>query len=173
MNQRNRRTRRMQPGLEFLEGRAVLSSVSPGAAIHSTALVQGTTYLFLNGEARGAFRQKSVNPDIGVTFVLAGAGRVTPLGAVRLSGSLQGTGFIRPPGHAGGTIQLSNARGSVTLRLEGPPQGGFTPPPSATYQFSVESGTGAYAHTVGTGTADIAFKGRSFTVTFHGAPNHF
>jgi hypothetical protein len=36
-------------------------------------------------------------------------------------------------------------------------------------------GTGADANAVGTGTVDLAFRGRqrTFTLTFHGDPNHF
>jgi hypothetical protein len=173
MDHRNRRTNRTRLGIEPLEGRAVPSTgLHPGAAIHTSALVQGTQYLFLNGEAHGTTRTVRTNPDAGTTVALDGSGRVSPLGQVHVSGTLHGTGFIQQ-GQAGGTVRLSNARGSVTLSLEGPTQGGFTPPPSGTYRFTVESGTGAYAHALGTGTVDVTFRGRSFTLAFHGDPNHF
>jgi hypothetical protein len=158
--------------IEPLEGRAVLSAVHPGVAVHPAAVVQGAQYLFLNGQVHGTSRNVPTNPDAGATLALEGSGRVTPLGQVHLSGTLHGTGFIQQ-GQAGGTIRLSNARGSVTLSLVGPTQNGFTPPQSGTYSFTVESGTGAYAHSLGTGTVDLALRGRSFTLTFHGAPNHF
>jgi hypothetical protein len=172
MNHRNRRTRRSQPGLESLEGRAVLSTVLPGVTVHPAAVVQGTEYLFLNGKAQGTTRSVPTNPDGGATLALEGSGRITPLGQVRVSGTLHGTGFIQQ-GQAGGTLRLTNARGSVTLSLVGPTQRGFLPPPSGTYSFTVESGTGAYAHTLGTGTVDVALHGRSFSLAFHGDPNHF
>jgi hypothetical protein len=172
MNHRNRRTRRVQLGLEPLEGRAVLSAMHPGAAIHSAALVQGTQYLFLNGTIHGTTRNVPANPDTGATLALEGSGRLSALGQVHLSGTLHGTGFIQQ-GQAGGTIRLTNARGSVTLSLVGPTQAGASAPQPGTYAFTVESGTGAYERALGTGTVDLAFRGRSLTLTFHGAPNHF
>jgi hypothetical protein len=172
MNHRNRRTRRTQPGLETLEGRAVLSTAHPGAAVVPAAVVRGAEYLFLNGQAHGTTRNVPTNPDAGATLALEGSGRISPLGQVRLSGALHGTGFIRQ-GHAGGTVQLTNARGSATLSLVGPTQAGFTPPRPGTYSFTVEGGTGAYAHALGTGTVDLALHGRSFTLAFRGDPNHF
>jgi hypothetical protein len=172
MNHRNRRTRRTQPGLEPLEGRAVLSAVHPGVTVHPAALVQGAQYLFLNGQIHGTTRDVPTNPDTGATVALEGSGRLSALGQVHLSGTLHGTGFIQQ-GQPGGTIRLSNARGSVTLSLVGPTQGGFTAPPSGPYRFAVQGGTGAYAHAVGTGTVDVTLGARSFTLAFHGDPNHF
>jgi hypothetical protein len=163
----------MGPRVEPLEGRALLSTADPGAVVVPTALVRGVEYLFLNGSAHGTVQHKHGNPDTGAIVELHGSGRLTPLGKLsHLSGTLVGTGFIQE-GHAGGTILLSNARGSVTLSLVGPLQGGFTAPSSGTYHFTVAKGTGAYAHDVGTGTVDLTLGAQSFTMTFHGEPNRF
>ncbi|MDR3635852.1 MAG: hypothetical protein P4L84_18765 [Isosphaeraceae bacterium] len=169
MNDGERRTRLT---LEPLEGRVVPSSTVPSAPATTTALVQGAGYLFLNGSAQGHVHHAPTNPDAGSTITFRGHGQVTPLGAVKVSGSLQGTGFIRS-GTAGGTVQLSNSHGSVTLSLEGPSQGGFTPAPSGTYQFHVVSGTGAFAKDLGDGTVDVNLVGDGISLTFHGAPNRY
>lgn len=158
--------------LELLEGRVVPSTVHAGLHVRPTALVRGTGYLFLNGTAQLQVHQVPGIPDTGTTYYVHGSGSVSPLGAVGLSGSLHGTGFIQM-GSAGGTIQLSNGRGSVILSLVGPPQPGFTPLESGTYQFTMVKGTGAYAKDLANGTVDLTLSGNSISLTFHGAPNRF
>jgi hypothetical protein len=164
--------RRSKPELESLEGRTVPSAAIPGAAVTPAALVHGAKYLFLHGTAHGKTHQTMLNPDVGVALALHGHGIVSPLGAVAVSGTLHGTGFIAT-GTPEGTITLSNARGSVTLKLVGPSEPGFTPPPSGTYQFSMVKGMGAYAKDLADGTIDLTLTGDTFSMTFHGAPNRF
>ena len=53
MSDRRCQSRAVRPGLEPLEGRAVLSVAQPGMAIVPAALVQGVQYLFLEGAANG------------------------------------------------------------------------------------------------------------------------
>ena len=118
--------------LEPLEGRAVPSVAHPAAHVTPAALVRGTHYLVLNGTAHGQVQQEMSNPDIGATLDIQGQGTLTRLGAVQLSGSLHGTGFIAS-GYASGTITLTNSHGSVSLQLHGPTQPGFTLPVSGTY----------------------------------------
>jgi hypothetical protein len=107
-----------------------------------------------------------------VTDVFEGRGHLGRLGAVKLTGTLSGTGFILQ-GHAAGSLTLRNPRGSVTLALSGPPEGGFRAPTSGTYTFAIQSGTGAYARTVGTGRVNLVLGSGTFTMTFHGDPNRF
>jgi hypothetical protein len=175
MTYRKRTARNTTPRVESLEGRVVLSTVAaphPGGGITGASLVRGASYLFINGTAHGTAHATPGMPDTGAVVALHGTGMLTPLGNVRVSGNLVGTGFIQQ-GNATGSIVLTNARGSVTLHLDGPSQPGFTPPGSGTYQFSIQRGTGAYAHTIGTGTVDLTLSATSFTMTFHGAPNRF
>ena len=173
MSNERRRAQRLEPSCESLEGRVVLSASHVAGAAVPAALVKGVTYLFLNGSGHGSFSQPQAPiPDVGVTDVFKGKAFLKQLGAVTLTGSLTGTGFIAQ-GHATGTLALKNARGSVTLTLTGAPEGGFQPPQSGTYTFAVTSGTGAYARTVGTGRVDLALNSGAFTMAFHGDPNRF
>jgi hypothetical protein len=59
-------------------------------------------------------------------------------------------------GHAGGTLTLSGARGSLTLQLEGPTQPGFSAPPS-TFAYTILGGTGAFAASHGSGQVTVGF----------------
>jgi hypothetical protein len=72
---------------------------------------------------------------------------------VQISGTLHTPGFILQ-GHTTGTLVLSSAQGSITLQLVGPPQPGFSPPPS-TLQYTITGGTGAYAGAAGQGTVTL------------------
>jgi hypothetical protein len=168
-----RRTKGLEPSYEWLEGRVVLSHSHVAGALVPAALVKGKTYLFLNGSGQGTFSQSPSRPaDLGVTDVFKGGAVVNQMGTVRLAGSLTGTGFIAQ-GQATGALTLANGRGSVTLTLSGPPQGGFQPPKSGTYTFAIASGTGAFAGAVGTGKVDLMLGGGTFTMNFRGDPNRF
>jgi murein DD-endopeptidase MepM/ murein hydrolase activator NlpD len=173
MSIERRRTKRHALSLESLEGRVVLSTSHVAGAMVPTALVKGVTYLYLQGAGQGTFKHHQFLPaDIPSTDVFKGTARFSPLGAVKVSASLTGTGFITQ-GHATGTLTFSNARGSVTLALTGPSEGGFLAPGSGTYIFAVKSGTGAFAHAIGTGKVVIALGSNSFNMSFQGDPNRF
>ena len=174
MSIERRRTKRLAPSLDSLEGRVVLSTSSyvAGAAVPA-ALVKGGTYLYLQGSGQGTFKHHQFLPaDIPSTDALKGTAHFSRLGTVKMSGSLTGTGFITQ-GNATGTVTLSNARGSVTLALTGLSQGGFLAPGSGTYTFAVKSGTGSFAHAIGTGKVDIALGSNTFNMSFHSDPNRF
>jgi hypothetical protein len=154
------------------DGNLQMLQSTHAAAPVPAALVRETQYLFLQGPVAGSVQNKPSRPDVGATDVLRGSGLVTPLGRVRVDGVLHGTGFIRE-GHAGGLLRLSNARGSVTLRLVGPAQAGFTAPQSGAYRFVVTGSTGAFAHALGTGSVTLTLGPKVFALAFHGDPNHF
>jgi hypothetical protein len=159
--------------IEALEGRVVPSASPIATAAVPAALVKGVTYLYLNGSGQGTFSQPPLPfPDVGVTDAFKGRAQLGRLGAVRVSGSITGTGFIAQ-GQATGTLTLVNARGRVTVALTGPPEGGFHSPESGTYTFAVQSGTGAYARATGTGKVDLELGPGTFKMTFRGDPNRF
>ncbi len=173
MSIERRRTKRLALSIESLEGRVVLSTSYVAGATLPAALVKGGTYLNLQGSGQGTFKQHGFLPaDIPTTDVFKGTAHFSRLGTVKVSGSLIGTGFITQ-GRATGTINLSNARGSVTLALTGPSEGGFLAPGSGTYTFAVKSGTGAFAHAIGTGQVDIALGSNIFKMSFQSAPNRY
>src|SRR5437660_218761 len=87
---------RCRPRVESMEGRALLS----GSAVHGT--LRGTYQIsFVNGDA---------------TLSLSGSGRVSSLGIVSASGTLDATGphFSGPyPGH----VTLASAKGAASIDL--------------------------------------------------------
>jgi hypothetical protein len=108
----------------------------------------------LSGQVSGTWLEQPTIPDVGHTQTLSGSGVVAPLGMAQVSGELHTPGFVAR-GETTGTITLSNADGSVTLRLVGPPQAGFSPPPSS-FQYTITGGTGKFAAASGTGVVTFA-----------------
>jgi hypothetical protein len=87
---------------------------------------------------------------------------------VTVRGEVDAVGFVLH-GHAGGTLTLANAKGSVTLRLTGPEQNGFATLPSW-FTFDVTGSTGSYRHLNGHGAlqlviAPAAQEHDTFTLT--------
>jgi hypothetical protein len=70
------------------------------------------------------------------------------------SGSVSAVGFIRD-GHAGGTLTFTNARGAVTVQLQGPEQPAFSALPQH-FQYRVIGATGAYKGLVAQGSLQLA-----------------
>jgi hypothetical protein len=91
---------RIRPQVESMEGRALLSA---GAAVHGTL--------------RGNYQISFVNGD--ATLSLSGSGRVSSLGVVSASGTLDPTG----PHFSGpypGLVTLVSPKGAATIELFGP-----------------------------------------------------
>jgi hypothetical protein len=172
MNRPGRRARRASIGVESMEGRVVLSTVHAMVLPTQGALVRGTSYLDLQGSAQGAANRVVGSPDVGTAVMVHGSGQFPGQGKMEVSGYFHGTGFIAT-GSLNGTLKLSNAKGSVTLQLQGPATPGFTAPTSGTYQFSIQKGTGALAHDFGSGSVDVVLGPRSFSLNFHGKPNTY
>jgi hypothetical protein len=157
------------PRVEELETRAVPSTVpflSTGASGMLGAHAQGNAAPVLAGLLTGTYTPSPKTPDVGLSFNLRGAGTLSGMGHVTLSGSLHTAGFIAA-GHAGGTLVLATAHGTLTLHLEGTLQPGFAHLPPHFY-FNVVKGTGAYAHVLAGGT--IAFHDAPAVVPFHLLP---
>lgn len=175
MSERERRTKLT---LEPLEGRVVPSAAVPNAGVTTSALVRGTGYLFLTGTAHGKVHQTPGNPNPGSTITFHGQGRLTSLGVVKVSGSLHSANLLAPMS-AGGTVRLSNGRGTVTLSLDRPfatdVSPGDVPDPDVpgSYLFSLVEGTGAFARDLANGRVEVSLSGNFISLTFHGAPNRF
>ena len=162
-------TRTLQPGESYIEtatwngqfdegkpsnafGPFVIKAETSGAAqvtVHfagvQTVTTQANTshHVALNGQISGSWGIVPVPSDSGETELIHGSGKIRPLGEVNATGSLHGTGLIAN-GHAGGTVTMSNTKGSVTVLLTGPTQPAFTGIPSH-FSFKIVSGTGQYA----------------------------
>jgi hypothetical protein len=110
----------------------------------------------LAGHGTGAYIHELGIPEVGQRYDLLGAAKLAGLGRVAVRGSVQSVGFVLH-GHAWGTLVVSNARGSVTLRLEGPDQHGFAALPRR-FTFDVKGGTGGYQHLAGHGTLQLVIS---------------
>ena len=153
-----RRNRRLQ--FEVMESREVLSASPAVAALASPAWVIRPGGLplpnplhhevVLHGLLSGSYSAHTF-PDVGTSYALSGQGQVQPLGPTNVTGDLHSLGFILQ-GHAGGTLTLSNSKGTLTLGLTGPLQSGFSPLPGQ-FDYEITGGTGAFANATGQGTA--------------------
>jgi hypothetical protein len=150
---------RFQPRVESLEDRLPPSAaplppvLPPGPA--AGHIFPGLHRLPLNGQIIGNWAPMHSLPDTGLLQSLDGSGKVTPLSDdVHLTGQLTMPGFTLS-GRATGEIKLSDAKGSVTIKLVGAmPQPGFSGPPTKFY-YSIEGGTGKYAHAWGGGIVNF------------------
>lgn len=112
----------------------------------------------LNGQTSGHYFVTNKNPwisDQPAEFRLRGSGDVQHMGRVSVRGKLTVGGFIAPGTPQSGTITLSNARGSVTLTIEGQLVNALDG--STTVNAIVSKGTGRYANLRGLGDARLEF----------------
>jgi hypothetical protein len=113
----------------------------------------------LHGQGGGTYSIFGGIPDIGHRVDLHGTVSIQGLGRMTVQGSLYSLGFVYE-GHAGGTLTLSNAEGSLTLKLTGPLQPGFSALPTD-FKYEVVSGTGIFSHAADSGTLHLSFHVRA------------
>jgi hypothetical protein len=105
----------------------------------------------LTGTATGTYTRAAGIPDTGATYHFTGSGKISPLGADTVTGSLHTPGFILN-GVDTGTLTLSNAKGTVTVSLSGPAANpSATPVPMLNLTYTITGGTGSYKNVKGTG----------------------
>jgi hypothetical protein len=127
-------------------GDRILPSASPlsvpAAPLAAALAAQQPPVHILTGHGQGTYTADQIMSGAGAQYRLQGTANLAGLGRVTVSGSVSGVGFIQH-GHAGGTLTFSNARGSVTLQLQGPDQPGFSALPQG-FHYRVVGATGAY-----------------------------
>jgi hypothetical protein len=142
--------------MEALEDRTVLTSalsyLSPVTLLSSLISDDNKdNRLALNGTVHGSYTNTLSNPDAGRTYVLSGSGNVRPLRGVEAQGTLTAPGFVAH-GRTSGTLILTDAHGTLTLRLRGGPQRGFSSLPQH-FHFSILHISGRLPRKPGGGTA--------------------
>jgi hypothetical protein len=83
--------------------------------------------LSLRGSLAGTALAGRHLPDVGTTFALTGHGRLTPVGAVQVSGTTSGLGFVAR-GRFPLTLRVQTPTGRLTITAQGPLVNGFHSP---------------------------------------------
>jgi hypothetical protein len=147
------RTTRRTPTFDAMEGRVLLSSGLKDPAGHVHRSLARTVHFTLNGALVG-IPFGSVGQDGIVVSAFPMAGTAKSMGKV--TGSLDLADNVIKPGRQpnldNATLTLSNARGSVQIRMAASP--------SNRHVFVVTYGSGAYASAFGSGTVIITYKHR-------------
>ena len=133
---------------------ATLPFVAPAPVAHfgHPAAVQA-----LAGHGQGFFLDNPIHNGAGITYHLFGSARLAGLGQVGVTGTVHSVGFIMQ-GQASGELTFANLNGSVTVKLEGPQQPGFSPLPQQ-FNYTVVSGTGQYKNFSGQGSLRLVLQG--------------
>lgn len=112
----------------------------------------------LAGSGHGTFTHPITPGDITIaeltTYQFHGTANLAKMGKVTVTGTIHSVGFV-VSGKATGTLTFTNSKGSVTIQLTGPQQGGFSPLPG-TFSYKVVSHTGtAYKSLTDHGTLTL------------------
>jgi hypothetical protein len=148
-----------RPWADSLEARVALSAGTTQAEI--TILSAVTKQAAIAGTLPGRYiatAQDNRAADEPLRVQVTAGGKLQGLGKVSLSGSLDFGGFL-PANQPDitGTVTLTNAKGSVTVRLTGSGGNGQIPNHRFALNASIVSGTGDYANLRGIGTAVALF----------------
>ena len=148
-----------RPSVEPLEDRALPSFVAPlphgGAVVPAQVKVlppgSVSSGITLTGSAGGTWVARNVLPGAGPTQTLTGSASFRGLGTFELSGTLSTPGSIIPGARTHGTLQFTNASGSLTVQLVAT----SARPGSTVFRFTIVAGTGAFAGATGSGSATL------------------
>ena len=145
---------------ETSDGAFPTAHLSTGTVVTPSNSIDG-----LDGTAHGTLRQFTGIPaDIGLRYSLDGSGKLGGLDTFAVKGVLHGTGFLAQ-GQATGVLTLTNRHGSITVKLLGPEQPGFSKLPGH-FRFTVAAGSGAYKSFHDSGNVTL-------TIQAHGAGGAF
>jgi hypothetical protein len=153
-----RNRHRFRPGADSLEAKASTSAITPRVV---SEIAAASNQRAINGKLTGGYIStgEDLRPADGTLPVrLNAAGLLTRVGRVTLAGTLDFGGFgLRGSPDITGTVTLTNAAGSLTLRVTG--TGGHGPIPGHVFVLNaaVVGGTGAYANVRGIGTVTARF----------------
>lgn len=140
---------------EALESKALPGAAHPAMPVAAEMRNVSVTrpVVTLSGTIAGRYRIEPGDPripDEPPIYRFSGRGIVRPLGRVDATGGVFVGGFRPDAAPDNGTLTLGNARGSVTLQLEGPIRGTSPGDPIA-IRASVRDGTGQFANLRGIG----------------------
>jgi len=146
--------------LEELGARVAPSATPllPPAAAEAAALVSGMAPA-PHGHGSGSYSDDPVQSGAGIDYHLQGEAHLHGLGHFTVRGSVRAVGFVRH-GHAGGTLTFTDARGAVTVELQGPDQPAFAALPQR-FGYRVVAATGAYAGLSGQGELSLVLRAAS------------
>jgi hypothetical protein len=160
-------TSSFRPSVEPLEDRALPSALSISslpiavpttAALGKPAAKPASHPVRLAGWISGTWTLQPTLPDTGTVQKMRASASFSGLGVAQVSGTLTTPGFVALGGSAQATLQITTARGSVTIQLTGPvphPSPGGSP---TTWHFTIVGGTGAYAGASGSGSTTLREK---------------
>jgi hypothetical protein len=156
------RTTRRTLTFDAMEGRVLLSTgmADPAAAVHRDKAQ--ISHVMLNGTLVG-IPFGTVGPS-GITVTSFNlTGKAKSMGKVSASLALNDTLIAPggPPKLSNATLTLSNAKGSVQIKMAASP--------SNRYVFIVTAGSGNFASAYGSGTAVISYKQHKheYQITLH------
>jgi hypothetical protein len=165
-----RRRGRLRPQLEALEPVVALSGLAGAHAgaiaaseVRAIAPAQAGGIVLL-GTIRGGYFVNTRIPDVGSTYRIGAAGRLSPVGQTGDTAVIQTTGFIAT-GMATGSMSVAAPRGTLKLNLTGPVQKGFSPLPSS-FTYTITGGTRVYRTATGSGTIAVSLNSSAFSTNF-------
>jgi hypothetical protein len=138
---------------------------SAAAALVSTPpTTVASTYIALNGEAKGFYASSTATSTAGTIYGLAASGKLTPVGQSLVAGTIH-TGGSTSNGMGTGDLIVSAPGGTLSLHLTQffPPSAGSTSsgtpvaPSGLWFHFVITKGTGKYAGDTGIGNVNVHF----------------
>jgi hypothetical protein len=173
-----------RPQLDPLEGRTLLSHVAPHVHPHAVPAVIVRGYPprnpLLLGTASGVYTVTPSSTGAGTDYTISGRGTVDRAGPVQVTGVVH-TIVVRGGLQSWGTVAVSDAHGSFTLKLSGlsgpQPLGATSPGPAVSIagttlsmRYTILDGTGSFKNLHGNGTARLTLVPKLPPVQMPGAP---